>query len=89
MKEGVFDVSCSLVFVGFAVVTTLAVGPALFYCFALTMFCSFYFSSTLLFFSYISTIFVHAIFEVADDVGEGFDLADDRVVGLCGICHLG
>ena len=81
--------SCSLVFAGVAIVTTVAMDPAVFSCLALIIFCSFSFSSTLLLSSSVSTICVHAIFEVADDVGEGRDFADDIVVGLCGICHLG
>ena len=81
--------SCRLVFARVAVVTTFVMGPAVFYCLALTVFCYFSFSSTLLLSSSVAAICVHAIFEVADDVGEGRDLADDRVVGLCGICHLG
>ena len=81
--------SCHLVFVVFSVVTTIAMGPAVFSCHALKKFCSFSFSSTLLLSSSVVTICVHAIFEVADDVGEGRDLADDIVVGLCGIFHLG
>ena len=79
--------SCCLGFAGVAVVTTVAMGPAVFSCLALTIFCSF--SSTLLLSSSVATICVHAIFEVASDVGERRDLADDRGVGLCRICHLG
>ena len=83
--------SYRLVFAGVAVVTTVAMDTAVFYFLALTIFCSFFFpfSSTLLLSSPVAPICVHAIFEVADDVGEGRDLADDRVVGLCGIFHLG
>ena len=68
--------------------TIIAVGPAVFSCLELTIFCSLYFSSTLLLSSSVATICVHVIFDVADDVGEGYDFAYDRVVGLCGIFHL-
>ena len=72
--------SYRLVFAGVAVLTTVAMGVKVFSCLALTIFCSF--SSTLLLSSSVATICVHVIFEVADDVGEGCDLADDRVFGL-------
>ena len=83
LEVGVVDVSCCLVFLGVAVVTTVAMGPAVFSCLALEIFGSPSFSSTLFFPSSVATICVHAIFEVADDVGERRDLADDRGVGLC------
>ena len=63
--------------------TTVAMGPAVFSRLALAIFGSPSFSSTLLLSSSVATICVHAIFEVADDVGERRDLADDRGVGLC------
>ena len=78
-----------LFFEGVAIVTTVAVGPAVFSCLVLKIFCSFYFSYNLLLSSSVATICVHAILEVADDVGKGCDLVDDRVVGLCGIYNLG
>ena len=65
------------------VMTTVAMGPALFSRLALAIFGSPSFSSTLLLSSPVATIYVHAIFKVADDVGESRDLADDRCVGLC------
>ena len=73
--------SCCLVFSGFAVVTTVAMGPAVFSRLALAIFASPYFSSTMLLSSSVATICVHTIFEVLDDVGERRDLADDRGVG--------
>ena len=73
LEGGVVDVSCRLVFEGVAVVTTVAVGPAVFYCPSLEIFGSPSFSSTLLLSSSVATICVHAISEVADDVGERRD----------------
>ena len=75
--------SCRLVFTGVTVVTTVAMGPAVFSRLALAMFGSPSFSYTLLLSSSVATIYVHEIFEVADDVGESRDLADDRGVVLC------
>ena len=75
---------CSVVlFSGVSVVTTVAMGPAVFSRLALAIFGSSSFSSILMLSSSVATICVHAIFEVADDVGERRDLADDRGVGLC------
>ena len=75
--------SWRLVFVGVSVVTTVAIGPAVFSRLELAIFGSPSFSSTLLLSSSVAAICVHAIFEVADDVGERRDLADDRGVGFC------
>ena len=82
-EGGVVDVSCRLVFAGVAVVSTVVMGPEVFYRLVLAIFGSPSFSSTLLLSSSVATICVHAILEVADDVGERRDLADDRGVGLC------
>ena len=75
--------SCCLVFAGVSVVTTLAMGPSVFPRLALEIFGSPSFSSTMLLSFYATTICVHAIFEVVNDVGESRDLADDGGVGLC------
>ena len=75
--------SCCLVFAGVAVVTTVAMGPAVFSRLVLAIFGSPFFPSTLLLSSSAATICVHTIFEVADDVGERRYLADDKGVGLC------
>ena len=75
--------SCCFVFAGVSVVTTVAMGLAVFSRLALAIFGSPSFSSTLLLSSSVATICIHGIFEVADDVGERRDLADDRGVGLC------
>ena len=75
--------SCCLVFAGVFVVITVAMGPAVFSRLALAIFGSSSFSSILLLSSSVATICVHVIFEVADDVGERHDLANDRGVGLC------
>ena len=83
LEGGVVDVSCCLVFAGVAVVTTIAMGPAVFSRLALAIFGSLSFPSTLLLSSPVATNCTHTIFEVADDVGERHDLADDRGVGLC------
>ena len=82
LEGGVVDVSCCLVLAGVSVVTTVAMGLAVFSRLALAIFGSHSFSSILLLSSSVSTICVHAIFEVASDVGERRDLADDRGVGL-------
>ena len=63
--------------------STVAMGPEVCSCLALAIFSSPSFSSTLVFSSSVATIFVHAIFEVADDVGESRDLDYDKGVGLC------
>ena len=63
--------------------TTVAMSPEVFSRLVLAIFGSPSFSSILLLSSSVATICVHAIFEVADDVGERRDLADDRGVGLC------
>ena len=63
--------------------STVAMGPVVFYLLALAIFGSPSFSSTLLLSSSNATICVHAIFEVADDVGERCDFSDDRGFGLC------
>ena len=83
LEVGVIDISCLLVFAGVAVVTTVAMGPAVLYRLSLAIFGSPSFSSTLLLSSSVATISVHSIFKVVDDVGERRDLADDRGVGLC------
>ena len=83
LKGCVVDVSCRLFLAGVAVVTTVAVGTAVFSCLALAVFGSPSFSSTLLLSSSVATICFHAIFEVVDDVGEIRYLADDGGVGLC------
>ena len=83
LEGGVVDVSCRLVFAGVSVVTNVATGPAVFSCLALAIFGSPSFSSTLLLSSSVATICVHAIFEVADDIGEIRYLDDDGGVGLC------
>ena len=83
LEGGFFDVSCRLVFSEVAVVSTVVMGPAVFYRLVLAIFGSPSFSSTLLLSSSVATIFFHAVFEVADDVGESRDLADDGGVGLC------
>ena len=64
-------------------------GPAVFSRLVLAMFGSSFFSSILLLSFSVATSCVHVIFEVADDVGERRDLADDRGLGLCWIYHLG
>ena len=69
--------------------TTVAMSPAVFSRLMLAIFGSPSFYSTLLLSSFVATICVHEIFEVADDVGERLDLADDRGVRLCLIFHLG
>ena len=81
--------SCRLVFAGVAVVSTYDMDPSVFSRLVLAVFGSPSFSSTLFLSSSVATICVHAIFEVADDVGESRDLDDCRGVGLCLICHLG
>ena len=63
--------------------STVAMGPVVFYLLALAIFGSPSFSYNLFLYSSVATICVHAIFEVADDVGEIRDLADDGGVGLC------
>ena len=75
--------SCRIVFSVVAIVTTVAMSPAVFYRLALAIFGPPSFYSTLLLSSSVATICVNAIFEVADDVGERRDLADDRGVGFC------
>ena len=63
--------------------TAISIGPAVFYRIALEIFGPPSFSSTILLSSSVATICVHAIFEIADDVGEIRDLADDIGVGFC------
>ena len=75
--------SYRLIFAGVSPVTTVAMGPAVFSRLELAIFGSPSFYSTLLLSSSVATICVHAIFEVADDVGESRDLADDKGFGLC------
>ena len=75
--------SCRLFFAGVAVVSTIAMGPAVFSRLALAIFGSPSFYSTMFLSSSVATICVHTIFEVVDDVGESRGLADDGGTGLC------